>query len=61
MKDMRHLYESIPAAVKDIADVTSVGLAVGTLTQHLPDIAAILSIAWGIVRFYEYFRNGKIG
>lgn len=40
-------------AFLNIMDYTSVGIAVGTLTEVLPDIAAVLSITWLAIRIYK--------
>lgn len=34
-------------------DITSIGLIVGTMQQILPDIAAIMSIIWLVIRIWE--------
>lgn len=39
---------------KNITDVLSVGLALGSVTQILPQVAAILSIAWTLLRIGEW-------
>lgn len=39
---------------KTIGDVLSAGLALGTVAQYLPQIAAILSICWTIIRIGEW-------
>jgi hypothetical protein len=38
---------------KSVVDVVSVATVVGTLVQLLPAIAALLTIAWTIIRIYE--------
>ncbi|WP_422058602.1 hypothetical protein [Sphingomonas sp.] len=45
--------DHIPVAVKMSADITSVGIAVGTLAQVLPHIAALLTVIWTLIRIYE--------
>ena len=40
-------------AQKQIIDVTSIGVAVGSLADMLPAIAAVLTIVWTIIRIYE--------
>ena len=49
---MKHLTE-INEHTKHVLDWTSLGLAVGTLIQILPAIAAIWTIAWYSIRIYE--------
>lgn len=39
---------------KTIGDVLSAGLALGTIAQFLPQIAAILSITWTVIRISEW-------
>jgi len=38
---------------KSVVDVVSVATVVGTLVQLLPAVAALLTIAWTIIRIYE--------
>jgi DMSO reductase anchor subunit len=38
---------------KHVIDWTSIGIALGTLMQILPSIAAALSIVWSVIRIYE--------
>lgn len=38
---------------KHVIDWTSIGIALGTLIQILPSIAAALSIVWTLIRIYE--------
>lgn len=45
--------DQIPVAVKMSADITSVGIAVGTLAQVLPHVAALLTILWTLIRIWE--------
>lgn len=49
---MKHLTE-INEHTKHVLDWTSLGLAVGTLIQILPAIAAVWTIAWYSIRIYE--------
>lgn len=39
---------------KTIGDVLSAGLALGTVAQFLPQVAAVLSIAWTVIRISEW-------
>lgn len=39
--------------VKHAADVTSIGTALATLAGWLPEMAALVSIIWGVIRIYE--------
>lgn len=39
---------------KNVGDIVSLGLVIGTLSQLLPQIAAILSIAWTVIRISEW-------
>jgi hypothetical protein len=38
---------------KSVVDVLSLATVVGTLVQLLPAVAALLTIAWTIIRIYE--------
>jgi hypothetical protein len=40
-------------AMKSAGDVVSISVVVGTLTEWLPAVAAIISIIWGLIRIYE--------
>lgn len=48
---------------KSVGDIVSVGLAFGTLSQILPQIAAVLSITWTVIRIgewaYHKLRNAQ--
>ena len=38
---------------KSVVDVLSLATVVGTLVQLLPAVAALLTIAWTMIRIYE--------
>ena len=38
---------------KSVVDVLSLATVVGTLVQLLPAVAALLTIAWTLIRIYE--------
>ena len=40
-------------AVRNTVDITAAGIAVGTLLQALPHIAAALTVIWCAYRVYE--------
>jgi hypothetical protein len=42
--------------VKAIADASATGAAAGAIIGALPDVAAILSITWLLIRIYEWLR-----
>lgn len=42
---------------RNIGDILSGLLAVGTLAQLLPQIAAVLSIGWTLIRIAEWIRS----
>lgn len=42
---------------KNVGDIVSGALALGTLAQILPQVAAVLSIAWTVLRFIEWGRS----
>lgn len=45
---------------KNIVDVASTSVVVGTLTAWLPPIAALLSIIWTLFRLIEMFTGKTI-
>lgn len=49
--------EHVPAALRGFIDVASLGVALGTLFNHLPQIAALLSIIWTVLRFSDWLRH----
>lgn len=56
MKTVEHFnatFEHIPTGVKVSADVLSFSVIFGTLLNHLPSIAAALSIVWTTIRIFE--------
>ena len=46
-------FSEINEHTKHVLDWTSLGLAVGTLIQILPAVAAIWTIGWYTIRIYE--------
>jgi DMSO reductase anchor subunit len=46
-------FDSISEHTKHVIDWTSIGIALGSLIQVLPSIAAALSIVWSVIRIYE--------
>lgn len=40
-------------AATALGDVISVGVIIGTISQVLPAIAAIMSIVWTLIRIFE--------
>jgi hypothetical protein len=46
-------FDKINEHTKHVIDWTSIGIALGTLMQILPSIAAALSILWSLIRIYE--------
>ena len=46
-------FDKINEHTKHVFDWTSIGIALGTLMQILPSIAAALSILWSLIRIYE--------
>lgn len=47
------LWKHIPEGIKHILDALSIGTMLGTLFQMLPNIAALLTIIWTVLRIYE--------
>jgi hypothetical protein len=45
--------DQIPGAAKASADVVSATIVVGTVTQLLPHISAVLTIVWMLIRIFE--------
>ena len=45
--------DHVPGAAKASVDVLSFGVAVGTVTQLLPHLAALLTIIWTLIRIFE--------
>lgn len=45
--------DHVPGAAKASVDVVSFGVAVGTLANLLPHIAALLTIIWTLIRILE--------
>jgi hypothetical protein len=45
--------DHVPGAAKASVDILSFGVAVGTVTQLLPHLAALLTIIWTLIRIYE--------
>jgi hypothetical protein len=43
----------LPGAVKAPADLASYAITVGTVTQLLPHVAALLTIIWWTIRILE--------
>jgi len=50
---MRDLWEQTPGGIKLALDMLSITTLLGTLTQMLPHVAAILTIIWTALRIFE--------
>mgnify|MGYP003393133336 CR=1 FL=1 len=50
---MFHQFDS----AKNAGDILSAGLVLGTLTQILPQVAAVLSITWTVIRIGEWLHS----
>lgn len=50
---LKDAWDHIPDGVKFLADALSVTTLLGTLAQMLPNVAALLTIAWTALRIYE--------
>ena len=46
-------YKDIPTLEKHLLDIASVGTVIGTMTSHLPSVAALLTILWTGIRVWE--------
>lgn len=53
MNDHHSFWEHIPNGAKHLVDALSIGTMLGTLFQMLPNIAALLTIVWTLLRIYE--------
>lgn len=57
--------ENATQVAKTVGDAFSIGVAVGTVLQWLPAVAALFTIIWTGIRIYEtrtvqgLFRRGK--
>lgn len=47
------MFKDIPNTDKYLIDTISVATAIGTITNLLPSIAAVLTIVWTGIRIYE--------
>lgn len=47
------IWKHIPEGIKHLLDALSIGTMLGTLFQMLPNIAALLTIVWTIIRIWE--------
>ena len=45
--------EGLSSAERHIVDVGSIGVVIATLFSWLPNIAALLSVIWMLIRVYE--------
>lgn len=46
-------WDHLPNGAKHLFDALSIGTMLGTLFQMLPNIAALLTIIWTVIRIYE--------
>lgn len=54
---MNEPFASLSEGTKHFLDNVSLAATLGTLTSMLPPLAAALSIAWSLLRFYEWFKK----
>lgn len=47
------VYKDIPTLERHLLDIASVGTVIGTMTSHLPSVAALLTILWTGIRVWE--------
>lgn len=47
------ILDHIPTAIRGLLDLTSLGLGVATLLDHLPSIAWCFTIVWTAIRIVE--------
>jgi hypothetical protein len=50
---MKDPFVNMDEASKHLIDAASIATALGTIVQVLPSLAALLSIAWSVIRIYE--------
>ena len=50
----------MPDTIKHVGDAVSVSAVVATLIGWLPHIAAILTIAWSVIRIYNETLESQI-
>ena len=51
--------EHIPVTLRGLIDIASFGVILGTLFNHLPQIAAGLSIIWTLMRLGNEFATWR--
>ncbi len=51
--DDHDIWKHLPEGFKHLLDALSIGTMLGTLFQMLPNIAALLTIVWTIIRIWE--------
>ncbi len=51
--DEHDLWKHIPEGLKHLLDALSIGTMLGTLFQMLPNIAALITIVWTLIRIFE--------
>ena len=47
------IWKHIPEGIKHLIDALSIGTMLGTLFQMLPNIAALITIVWTLIRIFE--------
>ena len=47
------ILDHIPTAIRGLLDLTSLGLGVATLLDHLPSVAWLFTIVWTAIRIIE--------
>ena len=47
------IWKHIPEGMKHLLDALSIGTMLGTLFQVLPNIAALITIVWTLIRIFE--------
>lgn len=46
-------YKEVPTLERHLIDIASVGTVIGTMTNHLPSLAALFTLVWTGIRIYE--------
>lgn len=55
---MKHLLDTLPDGAKHAMDWAAAGSVIVTVAGWLPAIAALLSIAWFVIRIHDRVRYG---
>lgn len=51
--EQHDIWKHVPEGLKHLLDAISIGTMLGTLFQMLPNIAALITIVWTLIRIFE--------